>query len=117
MSDLSAKFWEHTKNNMRIASLEDAFIDWANSNNLGLNVVREIWDTVNSEIKQAFSPSGSISPGSNPGITSGNESVNPANQNVSGTPNTALENESGENPDFILKDLLEEEVLEKKEEI
>lgn len=122
MPELTEHFWTYTKNNMKVASLEDAFTDWVNDHNLDIDVAKKAWDTINLEVKTALGDAGS--PGSmdrptagGKGTISGGDAIDSAGQDVAGMDDTSRDALTGLPVDGILHDLVKTELKSKEEEL
>ena len=54
MVSVSQSFWNYAKNTNKVASLEDAFVSWANINLKDLESVKIAWDIVNNDLRTIY---------------------------------------------------------------
>ena len=54
MVTVSQSFWNYAKNINKVASLEDAFVSWANNNLKDIESVKNAWDAINNDLRTIF---------------------------------------------------------------
>lgn len=47
-------FWDYAKDCNKIASLEEVFSDWVNTNKFSFNDAKKEWDTIHTDIRTIF---------------------------------------------------------------
>ena len=66
MVTVSQSFWNYAKNINKVASLEDAFVSWANNNLKDIESVKNAWDAINHDLRTIFAMGEPVAPMTDP---------------------------------------------------